>query len=62
MKKKDKPPKEYKLKEKTVSYKIDSLTMNSYVVYDENFVGKRPAVLVVHEWWGLNDYAKNRAR
>ena len=51
-----------KLKEETVSYKIDTLNMKSFVVYDENITGKRPAVLVVHEWWGLNDYAKRRAR
>src|SRR6187397_1047167 len=51
-----------KIKEETVSYKIDTLNMNSYVVYDENIEGKRPAVLVVHEWWGLNDYIKRRAR
>jgi len=50
-----------KLKEETVSYKVDSLNMKSYVVYDENAEGKRPAVLVIHEWWGLNDYAKHRA-
>ena len=24
--------------------------------------GKRPGVLVVHEWYGLNDYVKSRAR
>lgn len=54
--------KEPKLKEETVNYKVDSLTMNSYVVYDENIEGKRPAVLVIHEWWGLNDYVKMRAR
>jgi dienelactone hydrolase len=41
---------------------IDSLKMDGYVVYDENKEGKRPAVLVIHEWWGLNDYAKMRAR
>jgi dienelactone hydrolase len=51
-----------KIKEETVSYKIDTLNMNSYVVYDENIQGQRPAVLVVHEWWGLNDYIKRRAR
>lgn len=51
-----------KIKEETVSYKIDTLNMSSYVFYDENMEGKRPAVLIVHEWWGLNDYAKRRAR
>ncbi len=51
-----------KLKEETASYKIDTLNLSSYVVYDENVQGKRPAVLVVHEWWGLNDYPKRRAR
>lgn len=54
--------KEPKLKEENVNYMIDSLKMDGLVVYDENTEGKRPAVLVVHEWWGLNDYAKMRAR
>ncbi len=54
--------KEPKLKEETVSYTLDSSTRNNFVVYDENIEGKRPAVLVIHEWWGLNDYAKMRAR
>ena len=51
-----------KLKEENISYKIDSLTMDGYIVYNENIEGKSPAVLVVHEWWGLNDYVKKRAR
>lgn len=51
-----------KIKESSVTYTIDSLNMNNYVVYDENIEGKRPAVLVIHEWWGLNDYTKRRAR
>src|SRR5688572_24002779 len=51
-----------KLKEESIAYTIDTLNMKSYVVYDENIEGKRPAVLVVHEWWGLNDYTKRRAR
>lgn len=51
-----------KLKEENVSYKIDSLNMDGYIVYDENVTGKRPAVLVVHEWWGMNEYVKRRAR
>ena len=61
-KKKEAEMKEPKLKEENVNYMIDSLKMDGYVVYDENTEGKRPAVLVVHEWWGLNDYVKMRAR
>ncbi|MGQ0737815.1 MAG: dienelactone hydrolase family protein [Bacteroidota bacterium] len=61
-KQEDPVAKEPKLKEEIVNYIVDSLTMNSYVVYNENIEGMRPAVLVIHEWWGLNDYAKMRAR
>lgn len=61
-KQKEPTMKESKLKEETVTYKLDSSTRNNFVVYDENIKGKRPAVLVIHEWWGLNDYAKMRAR
>ncbi len=50
------------LKEENISYTGDNTTMNGFLVYDENKQGTRPAVLVVHEWWGLNDYTKNRAR
>jgi dienelactone hydrolase len=50
------------LKEEAIPYTVDTLKMDSYIVYDENIQGKRPAVLVVHEWWGLNDYIKRRAK
>jgi dienelactone hydrolase len=36
--------------------------MKGYLAYDENIQVKRPGVLVVHEWWGLNDYARKRAK
>lgn len=54
--------KESKLKEENITYTADSVTMNGFLVYDENKEGPRPAVIVVHEWWGLNDYPKMRAR
>ncbi len=65
-KKKEPEMKEPKLKEETITYGIDglkdSLVLDGYVVYDENIEGKRPAVLVVHEWWGQNEYVKMRVR
>lgn len=60
--KKTEAAKEPKLKEENITFTQDSVSMNGYVVYDENVEGKRPAVIVVHEWWGLNDYPKMRAR
>jgi dienelactone hydrolase len=50
------------LKEQDVTYTANGVTMDGYVVYDTNKEGKRPAVLVVPEWWGLVDYPKMRAR
>ena len=40
----------------------DGTKMIGYFAYDDAKSGIRPGVLVVHEWWGLNDYAKRRAR
>ena len=45
-----------------VSYEIDGEAFTGYLAYDDSVAGKRPAVLVVHEWWGLSDYEKRRAR
>lgn len=61
-KKKEADMKEPKLKEEMLSYQLDSSTRNNFVVFDENLEGPRPVVFVIHEWWGLNDYAKSRAK
>ena len=45
-----------------VEYTAGDVTMKGQIAYDEAKQGKRPAVLVVHEWWGLNDYAIQRAK
>ncbi len=50
------------LVEEEIMYTSDSLTMKGFMVYDNQIGGKRPAVLVVHEWWGHNHYARKRAR
>ncbi len=50
------------IKEENVTYSADTATLNGFVAYDSSSTAKRPVVLVVHEWWGLNDYVRNRAK
>jgi dienelactone hydrolase len=45
-----------------VSYSTDTTEMRGYLAYDQNLGVKRPGVLVVHEWWGHNEYSRKRAR
>ena len=53
---------EPKIVGKTVEYSAQGVVMKGYLAYNESIKGKRPGVLVVHEWWGLDDYARKRAR
>ncbi|MBW2430374.1 MAG: dienelactone hydrolase family protein [Desulfobacterales bacterium] len=43
-----------------VEYKHEDIVLEGYLAYDDTAKGKRPGVLVVHEWWGLNDYVRMR--
>ena len=52
---------EAKIVTKTVEYQQDGTVMRGFLAYDDGLKGKRPGVLVVHEWWGLNDFARERA-
>jgi len=49
------------IKTKDVTYSYDGTTMKGLLVWDDAQTGKRPGVLVVHEFWGLSDYTKKRA-
>lgn len=50
------------VKEDEISYEIDGKKYLGFVSYKKDQHGKRPAILVVHEWWGLNDYSRLRAK
>jgi len=49
------------IEKEPIDYKYDGVVFKGVLVYDAAVKGKRPGVLVVHEWWGLDDYAKGRA-
>ncbi len=49
------------IKSETITYHHGDAELQGYLAYDDAISGKRPGVLVVHEWWGLNEYAKKRA-
>jgi dienelactone hydrolase len=49
------------IKTEEVTYTSGGVTCKSFVAYDGNKKGKRPAIVVVPEWWGNNEYSKWRA-
>jgi dienelactone hydrolase len=49
------------IKTENVSYKQGDTELQGYLAYDDATHEKRPGVLIIHEWWGLNDYPKKRA-
>lgn len=45
-----------------VEYKHGDAILEGFLALDDALEGKRPGVLIVHEWTGLGDYVKSRAR
>jgi dienelactone hydrolase len=50
------------MRTKIVEYKHGDAILEGYLAWDDAIQGRRPGVLVVHEWTGLGDYAQARAK
>lgn len=53
--------KPFELKGEEVSYSADTTQMKGYIAYNTNADSTNPGIIVVHEWWGHNDYTRKRA-
>lgn len=49
------------LKTQLVEYRDGDQMLEGYLAYDTAIAGKRPAVLIVHDWTGVGPYVKQRA-
>ncbi len=45
-----------------VTYSGGGVELHGYLAWDDSIEGTRPGIIVVHEWWGHNDYPRQRAR
>ena len=50
------------IKTQTIKYEQGGTKLLGFLAYDDTIQGKRPGIIVCPEWWGLDDYAKHRAR
>jgi len=55
------PPAGAELQTKEVGYKQGKTELSGFFAWDAQAKGKRPGVIVVHEWWGHNPHARNQA-
>jgi len=49
------------IKMETIEYQHNGAALEGYLAYDESLKGKRPGILIIHEWDGPGDYVRMRA-
>jgi dienelactone hydrolase len=55
-------PAQAAVKTKAIEYEANGTKLQGFLAWDDAAKGKRPGVLVVHEWWGHNEHARNQAK
>jgi len=50
------------IKTREVEYRQGETRLQGFFAWDDAVKGRRPGVLVVHEWWGHNEHARNQAK
>lgn len=50
------------IQEEAVTYKDGDTELKGFIVYDDTIKAKRPGIIVVHEWWGINQHMRDEAR
>ena len=55
-------PPRARVQTREVEYRQGDTVLKGFIAWNDAATGKRPGVLVVHEWWGLNEHARNQAR
>ena len=51
-----------KIHTETVNYSSGGVELTGFLAYEDSIKAKRPGILVVHEWWGHNEHARERAK
>jgi dienelactone hydrolase len=51
-----------RIETREVTYSAGPTTLKGLIAWDAAAAGKRPGVIVVHEWWGSSDHERNQAR
>ncbi len=60
--KKEEQAKGTRIETREVTYIAGTTTLKGFIAWDAAAAGKRPGVLVVHEWWGFSEHERNQAR
>lgn len=53
---------EINMKTEKIEYSDDNKILEGFLAFDENKEGKRPGILICHDWSGRNEFAENKAK